>query len=177
MPEKNDDTARRVADTIHGRVGAGASELVAGWQRILADLLEKMAPFLAPGRLVTFHNLQPEEKAFFEALHRQITLPAGVTALFISPSVRQQMTRGHPSGAEAGSASAPRPASNPSDAGILLACREGDTATIVNALFAYPPHTPAIDVYENGQLMAGYSYASMAACRGELSAVLQRHLA
>lgn len=175
MPDKNDDTGRRVADTIHGRVGAGASDLVAGWQRMLADLLEKTAPYLSPGRLVTFHKLLPEEKTFFEALHRATTLPAGATALFISPSVRHQMMQGHPAGAEAGVAR--RSSSNPPDAGILLACREGDTTTIVNVLFAHPPHTPAIDVYESGRLVAGYSYASMAACRGELSAVLQRHLA
>ena len=171
MPDMKDDTGRRAADIIHGRVGAGPSELVAGWQGMLADLLEKTAPYLSPGRLVTFHNLLPEEKTFFEALHRAVSLPAGATALFISPSVRHQMMSGNPAG------NAHRPPSNPPDAGILLACREGDSATIVNALFAYPPHTPAIDVYENGQLVAGYSYASMAVCRGELSAVLERHLA
>jgi hypothetical protein len=175
MPDKSDDTGRRVADTIHGRVGTGPSDLVAGWQRMLADLLKKMAPYLTPGQLVTFHSLLPEEKTFFEALHRAIKLPAGVTALFISPSVRHQMMSGHPAGAEVGAAR--RSSSRSPDAGILLACRVGDTATIVNALFAHPPHTPAIDVYESGQLLAGYSYASMGACRGELSAVLQRHLA
>lgn len=90
MPDSSDDTGRRVADTIHGRVGAGRSELVAGWQRMLADLLEKMAPYLSPGRLVTFHNLWPEEKTFFEALHRAVSLPAGATALFISPSHKRR---------------------------------------------------------------------------------------
>lgn len=62
------------------------------------------------------------------------------------------------------------------DTGILLACCEGDYDTIVNALFAHLPHTPAIDIYEKGRLVAGYSYASLDDCRSELSAVLARHL-
>jgi hypothetical protein len=165
---------RRVAEIIEQRVGAGESDLVVGWQQMLAGLLEKMAPFLSAGRLVTFRTLLPEEKTFFEALHRDVVVPGHVTALFISPSVRHQMMGGQPPADRAARTS--QPPDNPPDAGILLACGANDYQTIVNALFAHPPHTPAIDVYERGRLAAGYSYASIADCRGEISAILQRHL-
>jgi hypothetical protein len=148
--------------------------MVAGWQKMLTDLLENMAPYLVPGRLVTFNTLLPEEKTFFETLHQHVVLPEQVTALYISPSVRHQMMFGN-RGAEEANVPAYRP-EDISDAGILLACRANAHQTIVNALFAYPPHTPAIDVYDQGGLIAGYSYASIPACREEISRVIQTHL-
>jgi len=174
MDEFEKPSDRRVAAIIDQRVGAGESDLVVGWQQMLAGLLEKMAPFLTAGRLVTFRTLLPEEKTFFEALHRDVAVPGHVTAIFISPSVRHQMMDGQPSVDKA--AQTPPPPENPPDAGILLACCANDHQTIVNVLFAHPPHTPAIDVYEQGRLAAGYSYTSIPDCRGEISAILQRHL-
>ena len=94
MDGSSTNSDRRVASIIHHRVGAGENELVAGWQQMLAGLLEKMAPYLTAGRLVTFHTLLPDEKSFFETLHASVDVPGHVTALFISPSVREQMMGG-----------------------------------------------------------------------------------
>ena len=174
MPERNNDADRRVAEIIDQRVGAGESDLVVGWQQMLAGLLEKMAPFLSAGRLVTFRTLLPEEKTFFEALHRDVAVPGHVTAIFISPSVRHQMMGGQPPAG--GVVQAIQPPGNPPDEGILLACRANDHQTIVNVLFAHPPHTPAVDVYDQGRLIAGYSYASIPDCRKEIGVILGRHL-
>ena len=174
MGASDSDAGRRVADVIGQRVGAGENEQVAGWQKMLTGLLENMAPFLLAGRLVTFHTLLPEEKVFFETLYKAIEVPGHVTALYISPSVRHQMMFGN-RGAEEPDLPLYRP-EDVADDGILLACREKDYQTIVNVLFAHPPHTPAIDVYDHGGLIAGYSYASIAACREEVSAVIQTHL-
>jgi hypothetical protein len=174
MDASDSDSGRRVADIIGQRVGAGENEQVAGWQKMLTGLLENMAPFLLRGRLVTFHTLLPAEKAFFETLHKDIVVPGHVTALYISPSVRHQMMFGN-RGAEETDVPAYRP-EEAADDGILLACREKNYQTIVNVLFAHPPHTPAIDVYDHGGLIAGYSYASIKACREEVSTVIQTHL-
>jgi len=164
---------RRVADIISQRVGAGESDLVAGWQQMLAGFLEKVAPQLTAGRLVTFHTLLPDEKTFFEALYPEVHVPDHVTGLFISPSVREQMMGGPP--LTEADRNTPREDRSP-DAGILLACRANDFQTIVNVLFAHAPHTPAIDVYDRGRLIAGYSYAAIPECRAEISAILDRHL-
>jgi hypothetical protein len=47
---------------------------------------------------------------------------------------------------------------------------------VINALMAKPPFTPAIDVYDNGQLLAGYIYNTIDECIGDLARVLQIHL-
>jgi len=174
MTERKDESDRRVADIIHQRVGAGESGLVAGWQQMLTGLLEKMAPYLSAGRMVTFQTLLPEEKTFFEALYGSVSVPTHVTALYLPPSVRHQMMGGGPATKAGAQVSASRERSP--DDGILLASRRNDYQTIVNVLFARPPHTPAIDVYEHGQLIAGYSYARFDACREEISTILHRHL-
>ena len=174
MDGSDHNTGRQVADIIDRRVGAGENERVAGWQKMLTGLLENIAPYLVSGRLVTFHTLLPDEDTFFQALYQEIMVPAHVTALYISPSVRHQMMFGNRTADEKG-----MPAYRPDDApddGILLACRTNDYLTIVNALFAHPPHTPAIDVYDQGGLIAGYSYASIPACREEISTIIQTHL-
>lgn len=174
MGASDSDSGRRVADIIDQRVGAGENEQVTGWQKMLTGLLENMAPYLVPGRLVTFHTLLPAEKVFFETLHQGTVVPGHVTALYISPSVRHQMMFGN-RGAEQSDVPVYR-SESVADDGILLACREKDHRIIVNALFAYPPHTPAIDVYDQGGLVAGYSYASIPACREEISTIIQTHL-
>jgi hypothetical protein len=173
MDEFENPSDRRVAEIIDQRVGSGESDLVVGWQQMLAGLLEKMAPFLSAGRLVTFRNLLPEEKTFFEDLHRDVVVPGHVTALFISPSVRHQMMGGLPTNEM--DRAIPIQQRSP-DAGILLGCRAMDYQTIVNVLFAHPPHTPAVDVYDQGRLIAGYSYNTIPDCRKEIGSILGRHL-
>lgn len=64
----HDGSGHWIAETIHDRAGTGPSDRVAGWQGLLADLLEKTGPQLSAGRRVTFRALLPEEKTFFEAL-------------------------------------------------------------------------------------------------------------
>ena len=65
---------------------------------------------------------------------------------------------------------------NPPDEGIILACRKTDLNVVVNALLAKPPFTPAVDVYEDGQLLAGYIYNTIDECIGDLTKVLHSHL-
>lgn len=62
------------------------------------------------------------------------------------------------------------------DSGVLIACRQRDYDLIINALLAHPPFTPGVDIYEDGDLIAGYSYDSLDAFHQELSGVLQTYL-
>jgi hypothetical protein len=65
----------------------------------------------------------------------------------------------------------------PTDSGIVLAARKGDFKVVLNAVFALPPYTPAIDVYEEGALIAGYIYHTIDQCVDDLSMIMDRHLA
>jgi hypothetical protein len=65
---------------------------------------------------------------------------------------------------------------HPPDAGIFLSSRANDFGVIVNALFAHPPFTPAVDVYDRGQLIAGYTYYQIKECIQALSELLPVHL-
>jgi hypothetical protein len=67
-------------------------------------------------------------------------------------------------------------ASGQPDAGVVIASHHDDFDALVNVLFAFHPFTPAIDVYERGQLVAGYQFETVDACIAELSTVLDRHL-
>jgi hypothetical protein len=67
-------------------------------------------------------------------------------------------------------------ASGHPDAGVVVASHYNDFDVIVNVLFAFHPFAPAIDVYDRGQLMAGYQFETVDACIAELSTVLGRHL-
>lgn len=58
------------------------------------------------------------------------------------------------------------------DAGILSACRAKNYQTIANVLIVHPPHSPAVDVYDQGRLIAGYRYASIPDCRKEIGIIL-----
>jgi len=57
-----------------------------------------------------------------------------------------------------------------------LACRKADLNVVINAMLAKAPFTPAVDVYEDGQLLAGYIYNTIDECIGDLTKVLQIHL-
>jgi len=65
---------------------------------------------------------------------------------------------------------------NPPDEGIVLGCRKTDLTVVVNALLAKPPFTPAVDVYDDGQLLAGYVYNTIDECIGGLSDIFKTHL-
>ena len=175
MTDDTRDTGRRIAETIGKRVRTGADPNVAGWQAMLADLLQQMAPYMAPGRLVTFQTLEPHEKTFFQDLHANVRIPEGVAALYLPPSVRHQMLyRRQANKATLLGTDDPE---NPPDAGIFLASRINDYGVIVNAIFAHPPFTPAVDVYDQAQLMAGYTYYQIEDCVQALDDLLKIHLA
>jgi hypothetical protein len=133
-----------------------------------------MAPYLRESHLVTFRSLTDRETVFFEMLSKQISVPPSVAAIYLPPSVRYQMLHDRPAGE-------PQPIpdhspDNPPDEGIVLACRRADFNVVINALMAKPPFTPAIDVYDNGQLLAGYIFNSIDECIGDLTRVLRIHL-
>lgn len=101
-------------------------------------------------------------------------VPISVGAIYLPPSVRYQMLYHRPEGQ-------PQPLpehspDNPPDEGIVLACRKTDFTVIINALLAKPPFAPAIDVYDDGQLLAGYVYNAIDECIADLTKVLQIHL-
>jgi hypothetical protein len=64
---------------------------------------------------------------------------------------------------------------NPPDAGVVLATATQSFSVVLNALFAYPPTMPAADVYEQGQLVAGYTYSSIEECQTGLTELLQTY--
>ena len=150
------------------RLRAGADPAVAGWQCLLEEMLVKLEGYLVPGRVVTFQSLAPEERTVFEELSRALDLPPQVCAVFIPPSVLQAMYFAPESG--------PAKARLVRGAGILLASRCRDYTIILNTLFAMPPYAAGIDVYENGNLLAGYSYRTIAECRAALPQVLLTYL-
>ena len=157
----------RMARVVEERAGFGTTEIVTGWQAMLVDLLGRMKPFLKPGATVTFQHLTPSEITFFERLNNAVRIPRSATSIYLPPSVREQMLGEKP---------VIHDASGYPDAGVLIASRCDDFDVIVNALFAFPPFTPAIDVYDRGQLMAGYQFENVDACIADLSTVIDRHL-
>lgn len=106
-------------------------------------------------------------ETFFERLKNEVRIPQSAAAIYLPPSVREQML---------GEKQVINDASGQPDAGVVVASHHDDFDAIVNVLFAFDPFTPAIDVYERGQLMAGYQFENVYACITELSIVLDRHL-
>jgi hypothetical protein len=164
----NSKQNQRLARVVEQRVGNGPSDAVDGWQSMLVELLDRMKAFLKPGATVTFQQMMPEEIKFFERLSQAVAVPQSAVAFYLPPSVRHQMM---------GGSSGELDASEIHDAGVLVASRSEGHGIVVNALFAHPPFTPAVDVYDQGQFVAGYQYETIAACRAELGEILQRHLA
>ena len=156
-----------LADTIQNRTGVGPSEIVAGWQAFLTTMLSKMKSFLKPGTLITFQNLTAHEISFFRRLREAVTVQQSTVAFYLPPSVRHTMMGGERDQFEE---------DRQVDSGALIACHPDDYTIIVNVLFALPPYTPAVDVYEDGQLLAGYQFVDTDACVAELGAILKRHL-
>ncbi len=163
-----------MADIIESRSPAGRNDSVEGWHNLLKKILSQMAPYLRESHLVTFRSITDQESAFFEQLRSKVAVPGSVGAIYMPPSVRYQMLYHRPE-------NEPQPIpehspDNPPDKGIILACRKADFNIVINALMAKPPFTPAIDVYDDGQLLAGYVYNTIDECIGDLSKVLQIHL-
>jgi hypothetical protein len=150
------------------RLRAGADPTVAGWQCLLEEMLVKLENYLVPGRVVTFQSVAPEERTVFEELSSILDLPPQVCAVFIPPSVLRAMVFAPESG--------PAAVRLVRDAGILLASRCRDYTIILNALFAAPPYAAGIDVYEKGNLLAGYSYRTVAECSANLPQVIRTYL-
>ncbi len=164
----------RVAEIIESRSPAGRHDSVQGWHNLLKTLLSQMAPYMLEGHLVTFRQLKEQERFFFENRLQNIRVPVSVGALYLPPSVRYQALYQRPKG-EPQSVPEHSP-DHPPDEGIVLACRKSDFNVVINALLAKPPFAPAIDVYDDGQLLAGYVYHTIDECIANLSKVLQVHL-
>lgn len=148
---------------------------VALWQRDLRRQIERLEPYLVTGRLVTFTGITEDERGFFEWLTAEVAVPPTARAVFIPPSVVQKaMWPG--SGSQASEAPRSGNYGISPDAGAVVAVPSDSTATIVNALFAFPPLSPGIDVYEEDRLVGGYSYPDPAACAKGLAEVLAAYL-
>lgn len=167
MNERLQAKSNIVSQTMEYRTRPGHEAVVAGWQQFLTRMLEQMAPFLRSGHLVTFQQMEDDEKALFEALHGNIEIPETVRAIFIPRSVLNGMM--YPDNAVPDN-------QKPSEAGIILAIKEDRYDRILNAVFAFPPFTPAVDVYEEGKLLAGYVYNTIEECAGELSGIVATYL-
>ena len=168
------DLNRRISETIAGRALVGDDPIVAGWQDYLKQFLVQMKPFMVKGRMVTFQHLLTEEKAFFEDLVAAVTVPEHVRSLYLPPSVRFQMlVTNH--GPQARMSPEQDP-DNPPDAGIVLASGSTGFEVILNALFAFAPALPAVDVYDRGQLIGGYTYNRVGDCVRALSDLMRIHL-
>jgi hypothetical protein len=165
---------KSITDIIESRSPAGRHDSVQGWHNLLKQLLLKMAPYLREGHLVTFRTLKAPEREFFERLYRQVTVPPSAAAIYLPPSVRFQMLYHRPEG-DPGPFPEHSP-DNPPDEGIVLATRKADRDVVLNALLARPPFAPAIDVYDDGRLLAGYVYTTIDECIADLTKVLRIHL-
>jgi hypothetical protein len=172
-PIKNTNGSR-IAEIIQSRSPAGIQDSVKGWHNMLKKILSRMAPYLQEGKMVTFQKLGEPEKVFFEKLYHQVTVPPSVNAIFIPPSVLFQMLYHRP---ESQLQPVPdHPRDTPPDDGIVLASRSTDFDVVVNALFAKPPFTPAVDVYDDGRLLAGYVYNNIDECVSALDGIMQTYL-
>jgi hypothetical protein len=164
----------KMAGIIESRSPAGRSEAVLGWHNLLKKLLKQMIPYLREGHMVTFRKLTEQESSLFQKLHQNVTVPKAVGAIYLPPSVLFQMLYQRPEG-ETRRIPEHSP-DNPPDEGIVLACRTSDVNVVVNALLAKPPYAPAIDVYDDGRLLAGYIYNTIDECIANLETVMLTHL-
>jgi hypothetical protein len=174
MKQFKNTPGSRIAEIIDGRSPAGPNDSVRGWHNLLKKILLQMSPYLREGYLVTFRKIEQRESVIFEKLSQTVSVPISVGAIYLPPSVRFQMLYHRPEG-ELQPIPEHSP-DNPPDEGIILACRKTDLNVVVNALLAKPPFTPAVDVYEDGQLLAGYIYNTIGECIGDLTKVLHSHL-
>jgi hypothetical protein len=133
-----------------------------------------MDPYMSKGHLVTFRRIDEQERKVFKKISQTISVPDTVGAIYMPPSVRFQMMYHRPEGEIQPVPDHSR--DNPPDDGIVLACRKSDFNVIVNALLARAPFAPAVDVYDDGQLLAGYVYNTIDECIRDLTKILRVHL-
>lgn len=166
-----DSRSRYVSDVIQRRLDRkDFARLASGWHRLLGAMLDRFDPFMTAGHLVTFQRLTSDEKSLFESIHARLSVPDHCGAIYLPPSVIESMIAAHPDGG------AYMPPTKPSDAGALLVSKKTDFRVIVNAVLGLPPFMPAVDVYEDGRMIAGYIYKTIETCVMELSTVLAIHL-
>ena len=174
MTNIDDDKSQAMTSKRYPARGDSADARVADWYRDLKQQLTSLEPYLKAGHIVTFQNIAPEEKAFFEEMVNTVRVPEAVCAVFIPPSIVQQAM--WPGSGERQSAETTGLYSISPDAGAIAAQRCGSSSTIVNALFAFPPLTPGVDVYEDGRLLAGYTFKDHRECADGLSEILNTYL-
>ena len=155
-------------------LSGGSDTRAADWQRDLQQQLTRLEPYLIAGRIVTFARISREEKAFFEWLVDVVRVPEPVCAVFIPPSVVQHaMWPGSRPEDPDGESGLYRIAP---DAGAVVAVYCGNLTPIVNALFAFPPLSPGIDVYQGGRVLAGYTFQDHTECANGLSEAMRTYL-
>ncbi|MBS3756798.1 MAG: hypothetical protein KGY38_05010 [Desulfobacterales bacterium] len=170
MNHKPDSNPDPIDVTISRRTGVGYSSSVSGWQYFLSQFLEQMGPYLQPGKIITFQHLLDQEIHRFEEIVSTIHISDDVCGVYLPPSVRNQMlytNRGK---------DIPASEFEPADDGAVLFTRPLFHDTIVNVLLAHLPCTPAVDVYDQGALLAGYVYDSIEDCLSSLEKIIQTHM-
>ena len=170
MTQDTENKPRSIDATITQRTGVGANELISGWQSILRKILERMEPYLRPSRIITFQHIEPHEKERFQVIVDKVRIPKQACSVYLPPSVRNQLLYSN-RGLET-----PFDETVPKDDGVILSSHTSSHDIIVNALLAHPPSAPAIDVYDNSALVAGYVYQSIDDCLTAMSGVMQTHL-
>ena len=170
MSDPSHRNSSSIDTTIHQRVGVGANALVHGWQSMLDDLLRQMRPYLKPSHIITFAQMTEAEQTTYTRIVERITLPKQVCGVFMPPSVRNQILYSNQN------KPIPDEMASPSDDGVLLFADGSTNHTIVNVLLAHPPYAAAVDVYQNGALLAGYVYADIDACLKEIGDVVRTYL-
>ena len=171
MTQTFDSSSSHIEKTIGHRAGVGKNELVNEWQAFLKGLLDRLHDYLKPAHIITFKDLTREERRWYETIVQRIQVPESACGLYLPPSVRNQMmytNQGH---------QVPTEETEPKDNGALLFTQKSSHDIIVNALLAHPPCTPAIDVYDNGALLAGYVYDSLENFLESISEVVCTHMA
>jgi hypothetical protein len=170
MRPKEPIESESMGQTIAQRSGVGPNELIAGWQSVLRRMLEQMQPYLQPARIITFQRIHPDEQGVFEHIIKRVTMSEKVWGIYLPPSARNQLMYTN-QGLEI-----PANESVPRDDGVLLFSGTTSHDTIVNGLLAHQPFAPAVDVYDQGALLAGYVYDDIGECLAHLTAVIKTHL-
>lgn len=170
MVNRSDPTNKMIDQAISKRTGVGPNDMVKGWQSMLENLLDHLAPYLQPSHIVTFRHLTPAEKQIFQQITERVEIPESACGVYLSPSARNQMLYTNQG------IKVPETASIPKDDGVLLFSRPLSHITILNVILAHSPYTPAIDVYDHGALLAGYVYDSMDDCLNSVTEVIATYL-
>jgi hypothetical protein len=144
--------------------------MVKGWQSILENLLDHLAPYLQPSRIVTFRHLIPNEIQMFQKITERVEIPESACGVYLAPSARNQMLYTNQG------LKIPEAETMPKDDGVLLFSRSSSRETILNVFLAHPPYAPAIDVYDRGALLAGYVYESIDDCLASITNVIATYL-